>query len=222
MKKLMAVLGIIVTLLIPFFLVLTSARIVFNSFYLDYEYNLANFPKDPFGFTTQDRLKWGKLSLNYLFNQAGPEYLANEKLSDGSPLYNEREMSHMVDVKNVIQKAQIGWIVIIFLLVLAAALTWRTQWKSTLWLAIFRGGILTILLILLILLAVALNFDQFFAAFHSLFFSSGSWLFYESDTLIRLFPLKLWSDGFTFTGILALTGSVLLTFLGRRLSRKDK
>lgn len=222
MKKLMTVLGFIVTLLIPFFLILTSARIVFNSFYLDYEYNLASFPKDPYGFTTQDRLKWGKLSLNYLFNQAGPEYLSNEKLSDGSPLYNDREMSHMVDVKNVIQKAQIAWIVIIVLLALAAALTWRTQWKSTIWLAIFRGGILTILSILLVLLAVALNFDQFFAAFHGLFFSSGSWLFYESDTLIRLFPLKLWSDGFTFTGILSLTGAILLTFLGRRIAKREK
>ena len=220
MKKLTALPGILITLMVPFFLGLTSARIVFNSFYLDYEYNLPNFPADPFGFTVQDRLKWGKLSLDYLFNQAGPEFLSSQKLPDGSPLYNEREMSHMVDVKNVIQKAQIVWYVISSLLILAAILTWRTEWKAFYWRSVARGGFLTILLILLVLLGVAINFDQFFADFHGLFFASGSWLFYESDTLIRLFPLKLWSDGFTFTGILTLTGAILTGVLGTRISQK--
>jgi integral membrane protein (TIGR01906 family) len=217
----MAFVGILVTLMVPFFLILTAARIVFNPFYLDYEYNLASFPQDPYGFTTQDRLKWGKLSLTWLFNQAGPEFLANEKLPDGSPLYNEREMSHMMDVKSVIQIAETVWISIIVLLALSLVLTWRTQWRQSIWRSASRGGILTIALILLVLLGVAVNFDQFFAIFHGLFFASGSWLFYESDTLIRLFPLKLWSDGFTFTGILTLTGAILLVFLGRGIAKKE-
>jgi integral membrane protein (TIGR01906 family) len=221
MKKMMTAFGILVTVLVPFFLLLTSARIVFNPFYLDYEYNLASFPQDPYGFTTQDRLKWGKLSLTYLFNSSGPEFLANEKLPDGSPLYDEREMSHMVDVKNVIQKAQIVWIAIIIALALILIFTWRTQWRKTIWRGVARGSLLTILLILLVLLGVAVNFDQFFALFHGLFFTSGSWLFYASDTLIRLFPLKLWSDGFTFVGILTLVGAILLLFVGRRIARRE-
>jgi len=42
-----------------------------NPFFLDYEYNLPNFPADPFGFTTPDRLYWGQISLNYLVNDQG-------------------------------------------------------------------------------------------------------------------------------------------------------
>lgn len=218
MKKLMPVVGFLITLMIPFFLVLTSARIIFNSFYLDYEYNLADFPVDNYGFTKEDRLTWGKLSLDYLFNQQGPEFLSSQKLADGSPLYNDREMSHMIDVKNLIQKALIVWYVISGILLLAGILSWRTPWKKDFWQSVSHGGYLTILVILLVLLGVAINFDQFFATFHHVFFSGNSWLFYASDTLIRLFPIKLWSDGFTFTGILALTGAVLTGFLARRIS----
>lgn len=220
MKKLVSLAGIIVTLLVPFFLILTSARIIFNSFYLDYEYNLPNFPADTFGFTRDDRLHWGKLSLAYLFNNQGPEFISSEKLPDGTPLYSEREMSHMVDVKNVIQKALIVWYVISGVLLLGGILTWRSQWKKEYWRAVSRGGWLTILLILFVLLGVAINFDAFFTAFHVIFFTGDSWLFYTSDTLIRLFPIKLWSDGFTFTGILTLTGAVLLGLLGGKISRR--
>ncbi len=220
MKKLVSLAGIIVTLMVPFFLILTSARIIFNSFYLDYEYNLPNFPADPYGFTKEDRLHWGKISLAYLFNNQGDDFLSNERLPDGTPLYSEREMSHMVDVKNVIQKALIVWYVISGVLLLGGIFTWRTQWKKEYWRAISRGGWLTILLILFVLLAVAINFDAFFAAFHHLFFTGNSWLFYASDTLIRLFPIKLWSDGFTFTGILTMTTAVLLGLLGGKISRR--
>ncbi|MRR29585.1 TIGR01906 family membrane protein [bacterium] len=220
MKKIVSLAGIIVTLMVPFFLILTSARIIFNSFYLDYEYNLPNFPADPYGFTREDRLHWGKLSLAYLFNNQGPEFLSSENLPDGTPLYSEREMSHMIDVKNVIQKALIVWYVISGVLLLAGIFTWRSQWKKEYWRAASRGGWLTILLILAVLLGVAINFDAFFAAFHHLFFTGNSWLFYASDTLIRLFPIKLWSDGFTFTGILTLTGAVLLGLLGGKISRR--
>jgi len=221
MKKIVSVAGILVTLMVPFFLILTSARIIFNSFYLDYEYNLPNFPADPFGFTREDRLHWGKISLAYLFNNQGPEFLSNEKLPDGTPLYSEREMSHMADVKNVIQKAMIVWLVISGVLLLTGIFSWRTQWKKEYWRAFSRGGWLTILLILAVLLGVAINFDAFFTAFHLIFFTGNSWLFYTSDTLIRLFPIKLWSDGFTFTGILTLTSGVLLGLLGGKISRRN-
>ena len=33
---------------------------------------------------------------------------------------------------------------------------------------------------------------MFFTRFHQVFFSEGSWLFFEDDTLIQLYPLPLW------------------------------
>ena len=221
MKILSRFAALIITIMVPFFLLLSAGRIIFNSFYLDYEYRLPNFPADPFGFTTADRLHWGKLSLEYLFNNQGPEFLSSQHLADGSPLYNERELSHMIDVKNLIQKALVVWYVVSGVLIVLGIVTWRTKWKKEYWRAVAYGGWLTILLILLVLLGVAINFDQFFAAFHHLFFTGNSWLFYTSDTLIRLFPLKLWSDGFTFAGILTLTAAVILGVIGGRISHKS-
>ena len=53
-----------------------------------------------------------------------------------------------------------------------------------------------------------------------LFFSGDTWLFYADDTLIRLFPLKLWSDAFIFMGIFTLAGALVCIFAIGRLSQK--
>jgi integral membrane protein (TIGR01906 family) len=222
MKKVLSVLNLLVAVLIPFFLVMTSARIIMNPFFLDYEYNLSNFPPDEFGFTTQDRLHWGKISLNYLFNREGIEYLADLKSTNGTTLYNERELSHMLDVKVLIQVCLKVWYGIIAFLILMwlCALIFhgiRGFWKS-----VSAGGWLTIFMVLLILAAILINFDAFFRAFHAIFFKADTWLFYINDTLIRLFPEKLWSDAFTFVGVFTLVGGVLCGVLGGRIAHKNK
>jgi len=220
MKKFQSVLMVIVTIIIPFILIMTSIRVLLNPFFLDYEYNSANFPADEFGFTTQDRLNWGKTSLIYLVNDQGIDFLGDLKFADGSAIYNERELSHMLDVKNLIQAALLGWYIAIGALVVLWFWSWRAKWSDKFWRAISRGGILTIGVIAAILLGVVINFDALFRGFHAIFFTGDTWLFYTNDTLIRLFPEKLWSDAFLFMGIFTLTGAILLGFLGHRLVQK--
>ena len=195
-----------------------AIRILLNPFFLDYEYNLPNFPSDPFGFTTADRLYWGKISLNYLVNDQGISYLGNLKFADNTPFYNERELSHMSDVKNLIQTSlKIGYGAIVVLL-LFWFWSWRKKWSGTFWRGVARGGLLTIGLIVAVLIGVATNFDALFRGFHAIFFKGNTWLFYTNDSLIRLFPEKLWSDAFLFMGIFSITGAIVLGFLGLRLS----
>lgn len=220
MKKVQHFLGWLITLLLPLMIIFTSARIIFTPFYLNYEYQSPKFPADEFGFSTQERLKWANISLDYLFNDQGIEFLANQKMADGNPLYNERELSHMLDVKKLIQACVISWIAIAGFFVLMAVWSWRGKWQETFWQAIMRGGWLTVGLIVAILAAIAMSFDQFFTNFHHLFFTGDSWLFFETDSLIRLFPLKLWSDGFTFVGIFSLTFGIVLGAIGHKLKHK--
>jgi integral membrane protein (TIGR01906 family) len=201
---------------------MTSIRILLNPFYLDYEYNLPNFPADEFGFTKADRLHWGKLSLVYLTNNAGPEFLADLKFEDGSPIYNEREFSHMLDVKNLVQLMMKIMLPMAAFLVLAFIFAWRLGWKSEFWKAVSLGGWLTLGMIGLILVGTLINFDALFTGFHHLFFTGSTWLFYTNDTLIRLFPEKLWSDAFTFMGVFTLATGVICTFLGARMAHKSK
>ena len=220
MKKVYSVLAVLVTILVPFLLIMTSIRILLNPFFLDYEYNLPNFPADEFGFTTQDRLDWGKISLDYLTNREGIDFLADLRFEDDTPFYNERELSHMLDVKNLIQKALVAWYCAIG--ILAALYVWSRlkNWSEVFWRGVSRGGLLTVGLIGAVLIGVVLNFDVLFEQFHHLFFTGDTWLFYTNDSLIRLFPEKLWSDAFIFMGVFTLAGAIILLMPGVRFLKK--
>ncbi len=222
MKTNIRIFSILIAIIVPLLLMMTSIRILLNPFFLDYEYNLPNFPADEFGFTKADRLHWGKLSLVYLTNSAGPEFLADLKFADGQPIYNERELSHMLDVKNLVQLMMKIMLPMAAFILLAWVFAWRLGWKSEFWRAISLGGWLTLGMIGLILVGTVINFDALFTGFHHLFFTGSTWLFYTNDTLIRLFPEKLWSDAFTFMGVFTLATGVICTFLGARLAHKSK
>lgn len=222
MNKNIKFFSILITIVVPAFLLFSSIRILLNTFYLDYEYNLPNFPADPYGFTKEDRLHWGKLSLVYLTNNSGPEFLSDLKFEDGKSIYNERELSHMLDVKNLIQLMIKIWIPVIAFLLITYILALLTGWPNQYWRAVSNGGIATLGLIAFIFLGVMIDFDALFAGFHHLFFTGDTWLFYTTDTLIRLFPEKLWSDAFIFMGVFTLAGAILCIILGRKLSIKSK
>lgn len=220
MKKVYVALSIVITILIPLFLIMGSIRVLLNPFFLDYEYNLPNFPRDDFGFSTTDRLYWGKISLNYLTNNAGIVYLADLKFDDGTSFYNDRELSHMLDVKNLIQKALIVWYISIAVLIGLFIWSRLKKWTNIFMRGVSRGSLLTFGVIAAVLVGVALNFDELFTQFHHLFFTGDTWLFYVNDSLIRLFPEKLWSDAFLFMGVFTLVGAVLLLLLGMRFLKR--
>ena len=183
------------------------------------------FPVDQYGFTKIDRLKWAPYALDYLVNSADISYLGDLKFDDGSPLYNERELSHMADVKHVTQNALNAWYISLSLLILLGLLAWRGEWPQTYRLGLMRGGWLMVALATLIgviaVIGIAINpdlFFSFFTAFHHLFFTGDSWLFLYSDTLIRLFPLRFWEDAFLFAAIIALGGGVALGIRFRSVS----
>ncbi len=207
------------TILIPLFLVMTAIRILINPFFLTFEYNKPNFPADPYGFTKEDRFRWATPSLLYLTNNEDISYLEELKFDDGTPIYNERELSHMVDVKNLVQTMISAWFIISGLLILTALFAYRGRWIKDFWLAVSRGGWSTIAIIVLILAAVAISFNALFTGFHRIFFTGDTWLFYYTDTLIRLFPIVFWQDAFIFMGVITALGALILGFLGRRLAR---
>lgn len=222
MKANIRIFSVLISIIVPMLLMMTSIRVLLNPFFLDYEYNQPNFPADEFGFSKADRLNWGKLSLVYLTNSAGPEFLSDLKFENGDPIYNERELSHMLDVKNLVQLMIKIMLPMAAFLILAWILAWRLGWIPQFWKSISLGGWLTLGMIGLILVGTVINFEALFTGFHHLFFTGSTWLFYTDDTLIRLFPEKLWSDAFTFMGVFTLAGGVICTFLGARLAHKSK
>lgn len=220
MKTIKIITATAVSIILPFFLLMSAIRLVFQPVFLQLEYNAPGFPQDPYGFTKEDRLKWGRISLDYLFNDADISFLADQRLPDGSPLYNERELGHMLDVKNLIQLMLKVWLGLFIVLALVLIWAWRGNWLPEFGRAYARGGWLTLGIIAAILIAIAVSFDWLFTAFHRIFFEGDTWLFLYSDSLIRLFPLRLWQDGFIAMGIVTALLAILFIVGGNFLARK--
>jgi len=215
--KMTIILSWFITILVPIALIGLGLRILLSPIFLKVEYNLPYFPPDGFGFTKADRLKWAPYALNYLTNSADISYLGDLKFDDGTPLYNERELSHMADVKRVTRNALNVWYIALALLTLLGIWSWRGDWTQAYRQGLMRGGWLMVGLAVVVgviaVIGIAINpdvFFSFFTAFHHLFFTGDSWLFLYSDTLIRLFPIRFWQDAFLFAAAISLGGGVAL------------
>ncbi len=208
--------GVLVSLAVPFFLLMTAIRALITPLYPEMEYRMPYFPPDSYGFSFDERMKWAKISIDYLVNDAGLEFLGDLRLTDGQPLYNERELSHMLDVKILVKNMITAWIILGVALGVGGIAAWRTGRLGWFRAALGRGGKWTLGVIGVIILAVAVSFNALFTAFHRLFFTGDTWLFLYSDSLIRLFPIVFWRDAFIWVGILTVLGAVLLIWVGRR------
>jgi integral membrane protein (TIGR01906 family) len=221
--KMTTILSWLITILVPLALIGLGLRILLSPAFLTVEYNMPYFPPDGYGFTTADRLKWAPYAVDYLTNSADISYLGNLKLDDGSSLYNERELSHMADVKRVTRNALNVWYITLALLTLLGVWSWLRRvdyaqhWTQAYRQGLMRGGWLMVGLAVIIgavaVIGIAVNpdiFFSFFTDFHHLFFTGDSWLFLYSDTLIRLFPIRFWQDAFLFDAIVALGGGIVL------------
>ncbi|NWG35830.1 MAG: TIGR01906 family membrane protein [Chloroflexi bacterium] len=215
----------LVALLVPLALIGLGLRVLLTPLFLQMEYHMPYFPPDEYGFTKEDRLKWAPYALDYLVNSADISYLGDLKFDDGSPLYNERELSHMEDVKRVTQGALNAWYISLASLVMLGVWSWREGWMQAYRQGLRRGGWLMVGLAgaigLIVVVGIAINpnvFWNFFAGFHALFFEGDSWLFLYSDTLIRLFPLRFWQDAFLWTAVIALAGALALALGLKRVA----
>ena len=214
-----SILSWLASLAVPVALIGLAVRIVLLPFFLQLEYRVPGFPPDDYGFTTQERLHWAGYAWNYLVNSAGASYLGDLRFDDGSPVFNEREVSHMHDVKGVITGTFRAWYASLAVLALIGLWAWRTGRGEGFRRGLSRGGWLTIglagligAIVLVGMLADPNVFWNFFAWFHSLFFTGETWLFEYSDTLIRLFPIRFWEDTFLAAAVIVLAGGLALAF----------
>ncbi len=204
------------TLLVPVFIVLTSIRMLLFPWFLSFEYSMPGFPEDRFGFSKSDRLYWSRIAMEYLVNDEGIEFLGDLRFADGSSVYNERELQHMVDVKAAIQNTLRVWIISTGLLIVLGLWAWRGSWLAEYWHGVNRGVWLTIFLVIGVIIFVAVGFGVFFVAFHNVFFEPGTWMFLWSDTLIRLFPERFWRDIFLYVALLSAGLGILVWAVSKK------
>lgn len=184
----------LIALAVPLVLVMAVVRVVTMPWYPAWEYRKASFSDDPLGMPDAERLRLARASIRFLNVQRGSELLDDLAFADGTAAYNEREISHMDDVKLVYDR-----LTSIALLAICVALV--SMWglakvadNAAIWGAFSDGSLLTLCLLVGLGAWMLVGFNAFFTAFHGVFFEGGSWLFSYDDTLIRLFPLKFWQD----------------------------
>jgi integral membrane protein (TIGR01906 family) len=136
---------------------------------------------------------------------------------DGAPVLNDRERSHMADVRGVFA----GFFALVALaavaLVIAARRAGGTEARFALWRAVSAGARGLAVGLAVVGAIAILAFDAAFEVFHRLFFSSGSYTFDpRTDRLVQLFPERFWSETSTIVGIVALGVALLTVWQARR------
>lgn len=209
----------VIVVLVLLALLMTGVRLLLTKAFTDIEYNMPYFPEDPYGMTKEQRLKWGWVASEYLMNDADISFLGDLTFEDGSPLYNERELSHMEDVKALTKTFINVWVIALIGLAALTVAAWRGGWMAEYKQMVSKAGLYTIIILGTLVLFILLSFDALFTGFHRIFFEGDTWLFYYSDTLIRLFPIRFWQDAFIFAGGFTLLGGLGL-WLGLRGKEK--
>ncbi|HRO30900.1 TIGR01906 family membrane protein [Citricoccus sp.] len=201
------VMQVLLAVFFPVVVLIAAVRLVASPVFLWIEYHRPGFPDDPYGFTTDDRLTYGSAGMDYLFNAAPERYLGDLQ-HDGSALFTGTEVSHMTDVKLVMLITMgvgllLGLLCLLFMVALSRAA------KGGIRRALFAGSLWMLVVLIALGVLAVLGWQQFFAAFHGLFFAEGTWTFLASDALIRLYPNQFWIDAGLAVGVLVLLTLVL-------------
>ena len=138
----------------------------------------------------------------------------------GAPVLNERERSHMRDVREVFK---LFYIAALGSVIAAAVITARrgSGRAAETWRAIRAGSLGLIIVLVFAGGAAVLAFDVLFEVFHRLFFAGGSYTFDPStERLVQLFPFQFWQETAMAVGIAAIVvASVVAILAHRRLER---
>jgi len=150
---------------------------------------------------------------------AAPDAPMLPRTVDGRPGFDERQSSHLDDVRAVIVPATwltwgllvgaLGWLV----LAVRSKGPTRDTLRSSAWFA----GIAVLVMVPVAGLAGVADFDALFTRFHGLFFAAGTWQFYSTDLIIQLFPESFWAIAGAAWGLLAMAFAACLAAASRLL-----
>lgn len=215
----------VLVLCFPFLLGFSVVRTVIASNYPAFEY--PRIQSDLFGWSDEVRLELGTATLDYIQRPEPAEevihLIADLRLPEdpSQPLYNDREIGHMLDVKNLFDAIK-RILRVLLVLVPAGLIALFFLDRFQLYDTIYKGGWATIILLASIAIFILVGWSLFFTTFHELLFPPGTWTFFYTDSLIRLFPEKFWFDVGVIISMSSLLLGVIVMFIGRYLVRSEQ
>ena len=181
---------VIIIILLPLALLLTTVELVsFNTDYFVNKYEEYEISKST-GIVIDDLEGITDKLLNYLKDKT--DNLEIEKEINGSKrqVFNEKEILHMIDVKDLFIKGKIIRNISMILIIISI-LYLGIKNKKDLGQAFIMSSALSILSMVTLFLLMYTNFNKYFTYFHEIFFTNDLWLLNpETDVLIQMLPLE--------------------------------
>ncbi|MBD3310784.1 DUF1461 domain-containing protein [Candidatus Woesearchaeota archaeon] len=199
---------IIVVVLIVFLAPLTIYLFSVNQYLFDYDHYVQHFREN----NIYDDVPHANETISQLLEY----FRSGQSVEPEIEGFNERERSHLLDVKLLIHKGSLLLMtllavkVLLFVYLIKSS---RDVGRHVSW--VFIGsGLATLAFSALLMLG---QFPSVFSAFHSMFFERGTWLFSRTDLLIRLFPFRFFHETAARIIVNSITLSVFLVLIGSAL-----
>jgi len=120
----------------------------------------------------------------------------------------------MVDVRELVAKVNVFYVVEVALVVAALVALARQKETRALVRALVRGAQWTVGLFIALGIFTALAFQVFFTLFHRVFFEGDTWLFNYTDSLIQFYPTAFWFDTSLNLAVLTIAEAVVVGVIG--------
>lgn len=210
-NKISLILSIILIIVIPLILYLLSFKIiVFNENFYDKKFN---------EYSVYENLKEHDIKN---INKELLDYLRNKRDNLNNDFFNQRELGHLKDVKDVFNFLSILFYVTIIIsisLIFSLYQINKKNIKKTFAKILLFSGILTFFYAFIFWLLSRFNFRFLFDIMHKTFFKAGTYVFDPSyEKIVLLYPqeifyglaLNIGVNTLVFSGILILTGCLIL------------
>ena len=203
---------------VPLFLITGSVSWAFNSpgLYNDgfEKYSISRIS----GITDGDLRQVGAELRSYFNSGDEPLHVRTRIFGKEQDLFNDREVAHMKDVKQLVRGVYIlalASAVYLAAMVVAGFAMQRGRFAAPLAKRALWGGGLTLGLLVLFGIVALVGFDSVFLKFHQLSFANDFWqLDPRTDYLVRIFPQDFWFDATVWVAVRAIAGAVVLTVAG--------
>ena len=141
------------------------------------------------------------------------DYLVKGNNIEGE-FFNSKEKEHLEDVRGLYI---ISWVLIIISLIVLVISYFILRKKEFLD-SLRKGGIVTLVFIVVLGLLVLFDFNSVFTKFHEIFFSNNLWLLNpETDNLIKLLPINVFVDIMKRILLLSGVSSLVVLWLSNRI-----
>jgi integral membrane protein (TIGR01906 family) len=209
----------LVAALVPVVLVANGVHVIAHDWFVRFEYGRVGFPADPYGFSASERTELALTGLHSVqpTNGEGIDLLRRARLPNGERAFDQRELSHMLDVRHLL----VG-LYALHLIALAAVAVLALRARAIAARGLRWGAVATLALGAATVATALFDFDAYLTGFHGIFFEGDTWRFAEEDTLRRLYPDRFWEDTATLLTIGAVAQALILLVADRLWATRAK